>query len=134
MSQSIIRKILESKLSAWASGQSLLVAWENHHFDAPMSAYLRAFILPIPTRSIDMSGAHRGFSGIFQVSVVCAAGDGPSTAESIIDLLDTEFQVNTPMTDSGLTALIVRPMSAGPPIKTDRYTVPASCTYRAETI
>lgn len=136
-----IRSLLEGRLSTWAAARSpaLAVAWENAAFTPPAGTYLRAFILPSATRSDDLEGSHRQYTGVFQVSIVAPLGTGPGAAEGIAEELATLFPVVTATggryTNSGFVVSIITPMANGPFIREpDRNVLPVSCRYRADTI
>lgn len=78
MSKRQIRTAFESRLNAWANSQSPAIptAWENISF-TPAKPYLRAFLVPASTDSIDLEGKHRMYTGIFQVNIVGEPGKGP---------------------------------------------------------
>jgi hypothetical protein len=138
VSQSAVRVALESRLSAWAAarGTPLSVTWENVPADPAQGAtYLRAFLLPAPTRSEDLAGAHRSFLGVFQVSVVCPVNVGPGVAVGIADEIAAHFPVNGRYTSGSVTVQIVQPASIAPALmEPDAYIVPVSIAYRADTI
>lgn len=138
MSTEAVRAILEARLNTWAAGRStpLRVAWENVTF-APTSGetYLQAFLLPAPTLSQDLKGDHRGYLGVFQVTVVRPNGAGRGPALSIAAELNTLFPVNGRYTSGSVTVQVITPASAGPGIpEPERYTIPVSFQYRADTI
>lgn len=136
MSNKAIRALLETRLNTWAAARSpaLLVAWENSPLDAPETAtYLRANLLPAPTRSADMAGALRTFSGVFQVLICSPISTGPGEAEGITDELAALFPLNLRLTSS-LTLQVTTPASAAPALQNDiSYRVPVSFQYRADT-
>ena len=135
MSQTIIRASFETTLKTWADTQSLSVARENKPF-TPINGttYLRAFLLPIPTASEDLAREHRRYGGIFQVSIALPLGTSTASGESIVSGLATLFNPSTPITRSGVRTYILEPMSAAPAItEPDRYVIPCSLTYRADT-
>lgn len=136
MSQARIRSAIESRLASWAAARvpALPVAWENVPFTPPAGAYLRAFLLPASTISRDMKGDHRGYRGVYQVSVVVPSGNGPGAGEAIAKEVADLFPVNLQMTASGLTVQVVSPVSIANAIpETDRRVVPTSFEYRAQT-
>lgn len=137
MSQKLIRKMFESRLNTWAAARSpqLSIDFENENFQPPAGTYLRAFLLPAPIGSQDLLGDHRLYTGFFQVSIVTDRNAGAGVAEGIVDELETLFPVNLRLTDSGVTVLVRTPMSPATPIQEpDKYVVPVSCQYRADTI
>lgn len=134
MSQALIRAAFESRLGTWAASKGLPVAWPNVSFDPPSTAYLRAFLLPADTDSRDLAGRHREFRGVYQVSVCLPQGQGPGAGDAIVTELDALFATTAPMTINGLEVHVVRPTSAAPAIQEpDRYVIPVSCEYRANT-
>lgn len=135
MTQAIIRRAFESTLKTWADAQPLEVAWENKSFTPVNGAtYLRAFLLPIPTESDDLGRVHRRYEGIFQVSVALPLGTGAGAGEAIVSALVALFTPSTVINQSGLRIFIMQPMSAATAIlEDDRYVIPCSLTYRADT-
>lgn len=135
MSQAKIRALLEGRLKAWADTQGLAVHWQNVMLPQPAGTYLQCFLLPAPTVSEDLQGAHRSFTGIFQVSVVTERGLGSGSGESIAESLSALFPNNLRLTGSGLTVQIISPVSCGrPEQEPDCYYLPVSFTYRADLI
>lgn len=138
MSTEAVRSILETRLSVWAAGRSepLRVAWENAAFKPSQGeTYLRAFLLPAQTLSEDLQGAHRGYVGIFQVSIVRPVGTGRGPALGIAAELNQLFPVNGRYTSGAVTVQIITPASAGPGIQEpESFAAPVSLQYRADTI
>jgi hypothetical protein len=137
MSHKIIRSLLESRLGAWASARTpvLRIAYQNVSF-TPVDdeTYLRAFLLPAGTESNDLAGAHRLYTGVFQITIVTPAGNGPSGAESIADELAALYPLNDRLIRNSLTALIMTPVEPGPEQTEDTaFTLPVSFQYRADT-
>lgn len=136
MSNKRCRQAIESRLNTWASTRSpaLPIAWENVPFNPPSSAYLRGWLLPAQTDSPDLEGALRTYRGVYQVSVSCPINTGPGEAEGIADELAALFPLNTRLAVTGLTLQIVSPVTAAQGVQDgDRYVVPVSFTYRADT-
>lgn len=137
MSDALIRAAFESRLATWAAAQTpaIPVAFENVAFTPPAGRYLRAFILPATTISLTLDRLHRQRKGVFQVSIVMPIGTGPGAAQTIAAALDTLFPLTTPMVQGSQRIHLITPMSAGPAIQeSDRYTVPVSAQYQADTI
>lgn len=137
MSTNAIRGTLESRVAAFAAAQSpaLRVAYENVAFTpANGETYLRANMVPAATLSADLAGAHRGYIGIFQVTVVRPKGQGAGPALALAAALDAYFPVNGRYGTNPVVQ-IVRPASAAPAIvEDDTYNLPVSIWYRADTI
>lgn len=111
------------------------MAYENAPFTPPAGVYLRAYLLPAKTTADDLAGAHRAFRGVFQVSIHAPINQGPGVAAGIADEIAAQFPVNLRLTQSGVTVQVVSPASIAPALQEgDRYIVPVSFQYRADTI
>lgn len=138
MSDTLIRGAFESRLAAWASAREpqLSIAYEDVSFDPPADGapYLRAFLMPANTDSTDLEGAHILYQGLFQISIVTAAGNGRGAASAIADEIRVLFPNNLGLTQSGLTVYVMSPLSTAGAIQGDTTTsLPTSFRYRADT-
>jgi hypothetical protein len=137
MSHKTIRQIYEARLAAWAAARApvLRIAYQGVAFtQAPGETYLAAFTLPAGTNSETLGGDHRAYTGLFQVNVVTPAGAGTGKAEGIVDELAALFLLNSRLTKSDLTVIVLSPVEPGPSIEVDsNLTVSASFEYRADT-
>ena len=133
MSESLIRRALETALKTYADGQSIDVAWENVEFTIPDDLYLRSFVLPARTSSGDLGRVNRRHEGIYQVSIVALTGDGPGAAETVVAGLSAAFDPATPLTAGGLNVWITDPLSRSAPIiERDRFVIPCSMPYASD--
>jgi len=136
MSHKIIRQIYEARLAAWAAARvpALRIAYQGVPFTpTPAETYLAAFTLPAGTGSETLGGDHKVYTGVFQVSVVTPAGSGTGKAEGVVDELAALFPLNTRLTKSALTVMVLTPVAPGPEIEVDsNLTVSASFEYRAD--
>lgn len=137
MSHNIIAAAFESRLLAWAKTRAkpLKVVAENETYTpGAAETYLRAFTLPAVTDSNTLSGDHRVYTGVFQVSVVTPSGKYRTEASGIVDELAALFPLNLRIPRAGLVALVMTPVAPGPGIPDgNTYTVPASFQYRSDT-
>ncbi|MEL4167263.1 MULTISPECIES: DUF4128 domain-containing protein [unclassified Pseudomonas] len=137
MSHKIIRSLLESRLKAWAAARTpaLRIAYQNVPFTPNNGeTYLRAFLLPAGTDSNDLAGAHRLYTGLFQITIVTPTGNGPAGAETIADELAALYPLNDRLTRNGFTALVMTSVEPGPEQTEDTsFTLPMSFQYRADT-
>jgi hypothetical protein len=132
MSQQRIRSAFESRLATWAASKGLPVVWQNVGAGSVTGDHLRAFLLPAQTLSSDLAGQHRGYRGIFQVSIFTRPNIGANRAESLARELDDLFPVALRMLSAGLTVQVMTPMASRPSIvETDWYSVPVDCRYEA---
>ena len=137
MSHRIIRSMLEARLKAWAAARTpvLRIAYQNVPFTPNNGeTYMRAFLMPAGTDSNDLAGAHRLYTGVFQVTIVTPTGNGPSGAETIADELAALYPLNDRLVRDGITALIMTPVEPGPELTEDTaFALPVSFQYRSDT-
>ncbi|MBD9585827.1 DUF4128 domain-containing protein [Pseudomonas sp. PDM03] len=137
MSHKIIRSLFEGRLKTWAETRSpaLRISYQNVDF-APTAneTYLRAFLLPAGTNSNDLAGAHRLYTGLFQITIVTPAGGGTGAAEGLVDELAALFPLNDRLTKPGFSAQVMTPVEPGPEQQEDTaFALPVSFQYRADT-
>jgi hypothetical protein len=135
MSQAIIRAGFETALKAWADAQTpaIPVAWQNVTFNPPTGRYVEAQLIPAPAKKLTLDGIGRTYRGIFQVTFRMPIGTGAGTVESLAASLDAAFADS--FTHDGLRIYLLSPISLAPPLPApDRYVVPASAEYRADTV
>lgn len=135
MSQALIRKGFETRLKTWADAQtpSIPIEWQNVSFTPPAGRYARAFLIPNATQSETLEKTHRRYEGIFQVSLCMNLGTGSGVVEALVSSLDAAFA--SYFTESPLRIFLLSPMSAATAlIEVDRYVVPISAAYRADTV
>ncbi|CRI56404.1 phage tail terminator-like protein [Pseudomonas sp. CCOS 191] len=132
MSHARARQAIEIKLMTWAAARPIRVANFEQAFEpGPDETYLRAFLLPASTTCRYLSGEAYEYTGIYQVSITCPAGQALATAEAVIDELTSVFRVDSELSRNGFEGLVVEPVEQGPTIpEPATYTVPASFTYR----
>ncbi len=131
MSHARARQAIEIKLSAWAAARPIRVAHMEEGFEAqPDETYLRAFLLPASTSCRYLGSEAYEYRGIYQVSIICPAGQAMGTAEAIIDELSGVFRIDTPLSRNGFEGMVVEPVEQGPTItEPSVYTIPTSFTY-----
>lgn len=132
MSQARARQAIEAKLITWAAARPIRVANFEEGFEAESGeTYLRAFQLPASTTCRYLGGEAYEYSGVYQVSIICPAGQALATAEALIDELSSLFRVDSALSRSGFEGLVTEPVDQGPTItESATYAVPASFTYR----
>lgn len=132
MSHARARQAIEAKLITWAAARPIRVANFEEGFEAESGeTYLRAFQLPAGTTCRYLGGEAYEYSGVYQVSIICPAGQALATAEALIDELSSLFRVDSELSRNGFEGLITEPVDQGPTIpESATYTVPASFTYR----
>ncbi|MCX2691918.1 phage tail terminator-like protein [Pseudomonas sp. DCB_CB] len=132
MSHARARQAIEIKLMAWAAARPIRVANFEQAFEAQLGeTYLQAFQLPGATTCRYLGGEAYEYTGVYQVSIVCPAGQPLVTAENLIHELSSLFRVDSALSRNGFEGLVTEPFDQGPTIpESATYTVPASFTYR----
>ena len=135
MSQARVRNAFESRLATWAASKALPVVWQNVGAGNMTGDHLRAFLLPAQTLSMDIAGEHRGYRGVFQVSIFTKPGIGANRAESLARELDELFPVAERILSAGVTVQIMTPMATRPAVsETDWFHLPVDCRYAADEV
>ena len=138
MTQDLVRQAIEGAVKVWADDQDLPMAWPNVIFPparqpVPDGIYGRLSILRAPTLSLDLKGAHRGFVGVFQISLYQESDKGDGEVTRLADTLDEAFPVNRRITVNGLTVQIISVPYVAPAVEgADRDFIPVSINYRAD--
>lgn len=132
MSHALARQAIEIKLDAWAAALPIRVANFEEGFEPqPDETYLRAYLLPAGTTCRYLGGEAYEYTGVYQVSIVCPAGQPLATAEALVDELSSLFRADSELSRNGFEGLVTEPVDQGPTITDSAtYTVPASFTYR----
>ena len=132
MSQAKARQAIEIKLMAWATARPIRVANFEQAFEAqPGETYLQAHQLPGATTCRYLGGEAYEYTGVYQVSITCPAGQALAIAETLIDELSSLFRIDSELSRNGFEGLVTEPVEQGPSItESATYTVPASFTYR----
>ncbi len=138
MSLALVRAAFEVRLAAWAAAQSpaIPVAYQLKTFTPPTTRYVRAWLLPAPTNSVDITGLHREYKGVFQVDICTPAdGQGTGAANALAASLDAYFPLTGPMTQGSIKVYVTAPMSATQPRGEGTHDVTSvSCEYLCHTI
>jgi len=134
MSHQLIRRIYEQRLAAWAAPRGLRIAYQGVTFEPGTDeTYLAAFTLPAGTNTNTLSGDHRVYTGVFQISIVTPAGNGTGDAEGLVDELGELFPAYLRLKQGDFEVLMLTPVEPGPAIVDDTtLTVSASFQYRAD--
>ena len=130
MSQTLIRRALETAINTWAAANSQPVQWQNVVLDPEPAAYIRVFLLPAQTEAPDIQQAGRSYSGLLQVSIVRPIGEGPAAAEALATSLSSAIGMR--QASGGVTVELLQPLSPAAAInEPGRYVVPCSASYSA---
>lgn len=132
MSHARARQAIEIKLMTWAAARPIRVANLEQRFEAlPEETYLQAYQLPGATTCRYLGGDAYEYTGVYQVSIVCPAGQPLATAEALVGELSSLFRADSELSRNGFEGLVTEPVDQGPTItESATYTVPASFTYR----
>jgi len=131
--ETTITKLLMDRLLAFASAQSLQVAWPNLAFDPPAATYLKADLLWNRKNNIgipdDSTTEHRG---IFQVTVIASANSGIVSPTNVAGAIVSQFSRTASMSLGSLAVVVDSEPSLGPmPQAADRFRIPVSIPFYA---
>lgn len=132
MSQALARQAIEIKLMDWATARPIRVANFEEGFEAEQDeTYLRAFLLPGGTTCRYLAGEAYEYTGVYQITIVCPAGQPLATAETLVAEITALFRVDSEISRDGFDGIVVEPVEQGPTItESATYAVPTSFTYR----
>lgn len=132
---STISALLESHLDIIAKKLNLPVFDENSEILSHSDIYLRTYILPEVTTSVDSEGKLKVYRGVYQISVVAPINSGKLRSQQISDDIIQHFPLNLELTSPNFS-LYVNSIPSVYPAKMDNacYTLPISFNYRADSI
>lgn len=99
MSHARVRTLFSAALANYAQQKGLEVSYDNVKIEFVGDTYIRSHIIPSDTFSDTLSGDHKGYTGMFQMTIVTKYGTGLLTMESIANDLQNIFLVNKMFTD-----------------------------------
>lgn len=114
MSYSQVRKLLETRLAAWAAAQSpqpLPVAYQNKSFTRPEGAWIRCTIIHNPIQSLYLDRADRVYSGLMWINLFTTKGGGLGDTETIISSLQSQFPLNLKLADGSFVLRTLSPLN-----------------------
>lgn len=137
--ESLLRALIEAPLRNYASDNDLPVAWEDIPFDTPIGTYVRFNLLPAQTRSEDLAGKHRVFTGVAQITICVQSGRGRAGVSDIAAALAALYPCggllsSNPSVDGiALNVAILTPLAV-PAGFSDKahYLTPAYFNYRSD--
>lgn len=132
---STISALLESHLDIIAKKLNLPVFDENSEILSHSDIYLRTYILPEVTTSVDSEGKLKVYRGVYQISVVAPINSGKLRSQQISDEIIQHFPLNLELTSHNFS-LYVNSIPSVYPAKMDNacYTLSISFNYRADSI
>lgn len=131
MSQTLIRKALETRLAAMPA---LATAYEGVDFTPVVGTpYQKAFLLPAAPDNSTQGASYYRELGVFQVTLCYPKGTGANAAQTRAELIKTQFKRATTMIESSLRVVVTNTPTISPGfIDGDRYCVPVSIYYQTD--
>ena len=136
MSHARVRNLFQTTLKTYADAKNIRVAFDNVQFTPTTNeTYLVSHLMPASTNSGTLSGDHKAFVGVYQVSVVTVSGRATSQSDQISAELQQEFTVYKRYTDStGFTVQVMTPLHVPEgKVQNGGWIVPCYFNYRADT-
>lgn len=136
MSHSQVRNLFQTALKTYADAKPIRVAYDNVQF-VPLAGetYLVSHLLPAQTDSNTLSGDHKAFFGVYQITIVTPSGKATSASDAIAKELQERFSIYKRYTDStGFTVQVMTPLHVPEGrVKNGGWIVPCYFNYRADT-
>lgn len=136
MSHARVRNLFQTALSTYASNKGIRVAFDNVQFTPTTNeTYLVSHLMPAQTSSRTLSGDHKAFVGVYQITIVSPSGRATSQSDQISVELQQEFTVYKRYTDStGFTVQVMSPIHTPEgKVQNGGWIVPCYFDYRADT-
>ncbi len=138
MSHARVRNLFQTALKTYADNKGIRVAFDNVQLKpppAPNETYLVSHLMPAQTSSGTLSGDHKAFFGVQQITIVSPSGRATSKADEISAELQQEFTVYKRYTDStGFTVQVMSPLHTPEgKVQNGGWIVPCYFDYRADT-
>ena len=136
MSHARVRNLFQTALKAYADNKGLRVAFDNVQFTPTTNeTYLVSHLMPASTNSGTLSGDHKAFVGVSQITIVSPSGRATSQSDEISLELQQEFTVYKRYIDStGFTVQVMSPLHTPEgKVQNGGWIVPCYFDYRADT-
>lgn len=136
MSHARVRNLFQTALAAYAATKGIRVAFDNVQFTPTTNeTYLVSHLMPASTNSRTLSGDHKAFVGVYQVSVVTPSGKATNTSDEVLKELQNLFPIYGRYTDlTGFTVQIMSPLQCPEgKVQNGGWIVPCYFDYRADT-
>lgn len=138
MSQAKIRNIFQTKIASYAATKSIRVAYDNLQFVPKANeTYLACHLIPSVTKTETLSGDHKAFIGIFQITIVVGSGKATSLSDEIAEELQNEFKVyslHSRAADPLFVVQVLSPLNVPEgKVQSGNWIVPSYFEYRADT-
>ena len=136
MSHARVRNLFQTALAAYAATKGIRVAFDNVQFTPTTNeTYLVSHLMPASTNSRTLSGDHKAFVGVYQITIVSPSGRATSKSDEISAELQQEFTVYKRYTDStGFTVQVMSPLHTPEgKVQNGGWIVPCYFDYRADT-
>lgn len=135
MSQARVRNLFQTALKQYADTKGIRVAYDNVQFTPKTNeVYLVSHLLPSSTATETMSGDHKRFLGVYQITVVTPSGAATARADEIATDLQEIFTIFKRYTDStGFTVTVMTPLNVPEgKVQNGGWIVPCYFNYRGD--
>jgi len=135
MSHARVRTLFSAALANFAQQKNMKVSYDNVKEGFGVEDHIESHIIPADTFSDTLSGDHKAFIGMYQMTIVTEYGTGQLKTEGLVTELQTIFLVNKMFTDaSGFSVQVTSPIHTPEGKQVDgQWRVPCYFDYRADT-
>lgn len=135
MSDSEIRKAFNDMVRGYATSKGMAVSLENGDFTPPVDTpYLKTTLFPAKADTKTLAGDHKGYAGVYQVTIVVPAGQGTGNITTIAKELQTLFPIYKRVAYGSNIAVVMTPVTTMTGIPQDgSFHTPTFFNYRSDT-
>jgi L-rhamnose isomerase len=135
MSHARVRTLFSAALANFAQQKNMKVSYDNVSDGFDNEDHIESHIIPADTFSETLSGDHKAFIGMFQMTIVTQYGTGYLKTESLVEELQTVFKLNEMFTDTtGFSVQVTSPIHTPEGKQVGgQWRVPCYLNYRADT-
>lgn len=136
MSQAKVRNLFQKAVSDYATTKNIRVAFDNVKFTPQANeTYLVCHLIPSSAATETLSGDHKRFLGVFQITIVTASGTATAKSDEIASELQDIFTIYKRYTDStNFTVTVMTPLNVPEgKVQNGGWIVPCYLNYRADT-
>lgn len=137
MSQSKVRKALETQLKAWGTANSTVkIVYEATNSSNTEAKKVESKLIPADVQNPSMGRVHKRYTGTFRLLLkIQALTQGMGEIETLAESLSLAFPRGAQFIHSGVSTFIETTPSVRPSYIDGMYTVvPVDITYRADVI
>lgn len=135
MSHSKVRQVFETSLAAFALSKGYGVVFDNTTFEHTADDIsLISTLIAADTFSDSLSGDHKAYTGIFQITICASLGLGAGYAEDVLEEIQSLYPLYARFGDSVFKVVVMTPVHRlTARAENSMFYLPVRFEYRADT-